>query len=132
MYKPPHDFQESSRFYVDGLNINLILSRATSDLDLMMREKSMDMNMNLMTERDDINHALYARDIHNLEQLFPAGLCNSGKQFIRHLTTLVLDGRLYDRWSDDTVLPLINLHLASYPTEETGGYTPMQHHYWCK
>ena len=50
----------------------------------------------------------------------------SNKQFIRHLTTLVLDERLYDRWSDDTVLPLINLHLASYPTEETGGYTPLQ------
>ena len=33
---------------------------------------------------------------------------------------------LYDSWSDDTVLPLINLHLASYPTAETGGYTPLQ------
>ena len=36
------------------------------------------------------------------------------------------DERLYDSWSDDTVLPLINLHLASYPTAETGGYTPLQ------
>jgi len=37
-----------------------------------------------------------------------------------------MDTRLYDSWSDDTVLPLINLHLASYPTAETGGYTPLQ------
>ena len=48
------------------------------------------------------------------------------KQLLRHLRTLVLDERLYDKWSDDTVLPLINLHLVSYPTEETGGYTPLQ------
>ena len=54
------------------------------------------------------------------------GCEGSGKQFLRHLTTLVLDERLYDRWSDDTVLPLINLHLASYPTEETGGFTPLE------
>ena len=37
-----------------------------------------------------------------------------------------MDERLYDAWSDDTVLPLINLQLASYPTEETGGYTPLE------
>ena len=48
----------------------------------------------------------------------------SGKQFLRHLKTLLMDERTYDRWSDDTVLPLINLHLQSYPTLETGGYTP--------
>ena len=54
------------------------------------------------------------------------GCEGSGKQFLRHLRTLVLDERLYDRWSDDTVLPLINLHLASYPTEETGGYTSLE------
>ena len=28
--------------------------------------------------------------------------------------------------TQDTCLPLINFHLASYPTEETGGYTPRQ------
>jgi len=50
----------------------------------------------------------------------------TGKQYIRHLRTLVNDLRLYDRWSDDTVLPLINLHLQSYPTKETGYYTPLQ------
>ena len=54
------------------------------------------------------------------------GTEGSNKQFLRHLRTLVMDERLYDSWSDDTVLPLINLHLASYPTEETGGYTPLQ------
>ena len=54
------------------------------------------------------------------------GTEGSNKQFLRHLRTLILDERLYDSWSDDTVLPLINLHLASYPTAETGGYTPLQ------
>jgi hypothetical protein len=37
-----------------------------------------------------------------------------------------MDTRLYDNWSDDTILPLINFHLASYPTQETGGFTPHQ------
>ena len=50
----------------------------------------------------------------------------SSAQFLRHLRTLVLDERLYYQWSDDTVLPLINLFLASYPTQETGGFTPLQ------
>ena len=50
----------------------------------------------------------------------------SNKQFLRHLKTLVMDERLYDAWSDDIVLPIINLHLASYPTAETGGYTPLE------
>ena len=50
----------------------------------------------------------------------------SSAQFLRHLRTLVLDERLYHQWSDDTVLPLINIFLASYPTQETGGFTPLQ------
>ena len=50
----------------------------------------------------------------------------SSAQFLRHLRTLVLDERLYHQWSDDTVLPLINLFLASYPTQDTGGFTPLQ------
>ena len=54
------------------------------------------------------------------------GCEGSGKQFLRHLTTLVFDERIVDKWSDDTVLPLINFSLASYPTSETGGYTPFQ------
>ena len=54
------------------------------------------------------------------------GTEGSNKQFLRHLRTLVMDERLEKSWSDDTVLPLINLHLASYPAEETGGYTPLQ------
>ena len=54
------------------------------------------------------------------------GTEGSNKQFLRHLKTLIMDERLYDAWSDDTVLPLINLQLASYPTEETGGYTPLE------
>ena len=39
---------------------------------------------------------------------------------------LVLDERHYNNWSDDTVLPWINFMLASFPTPETGGYTPFQ------
>ena len=54
------------------------------------------------------------------------GCEGSGKQFLRHLQTLVSDERLIDRWSDDTVLPLINFELANRTTNETGGYTPFQ------
>jgi hypothetical protein len=39
---------------------------------------------------------------------------------------LVNDKRLNDRWSDDTVLPLVNFALCSHETPETGGYTPFQ------
>ena len=54
------------------------------------------------------------------------GCEGSNKQFLRHLTTLVMDERLKERWSDDTVLPVINFFLASFPTSETGGFTPFQ------
>jgi hypothetical protein len=54
------------------------------------------------------------------------GCEGSGKQFLRHLTTLVCDERLQSEWSSDTVLPLINFHLAAFPTSETGGLTPFQ------
>lgn len=54
------------------------------------------------------------------------GCEGSGKQYIRHLKALVSDERIAHKWSDDTVLPLINFELASYPTTETGGYTPFQ------
>ena len=54
------------------------------------------------------------------------GCEGSNKQFIRHLRTLVNDERVVDRWSDDTVLPLINFMMADYPTSETGGLTPFQ------
>lgn len=54
------------------------------------------------------------------------GCEGSVKQFTRHLRTLVLDERLYDDWSSDKVLPLVNFFLQSYPTDETGGYTPRQ------
>jgi RNase H-like domain found in reverse transcriptase/Reverse transcriptase (RNA-dependent DNA polymerase) len=54
------------------------------------------------------------------------GCEGSGKQYLRHLKALVADERLSHKWSDDTVLPLINFELASYPTSETGGYTPFQ------
>jgi hypothetical protein len=50
----------------------------------------------------------------------------SGREFLRHLRTLVLDERLKKKWSSNTVLPLINFYLCSYPTSETGGYTPFQ------
>jgi hypothetical protein len=54
------------------------------------------------------------------------GCEGSIKQFLRHLRTLVYDERMVSNWSDDTVLPLINFALCSYPTTETGGYTPFQ------
>ena len=54
------------------------------------------------------------------------GCEGSVKQYLRHLKTLVHDQRLINRWADDTVLCLINFHLASFPTSETGGLTPFQ------
>ena len=54
------------------------------------------------------------------------GCEGSNKQFLRHLRTLVNDERVIDRWSDDTVLPLINFVMADFPTSETGGLTPFQ------
>ena len=54
------------------------------------------------------------------------GCEGSNKQFLRHLRTLVSDERIMHRWSDDTVLPLINFMMADYPTSETGGLTPFQ------
>ena len=54
------------------------------------------------------------------------GCEGQGKQFLRHLEALVCDERTVDKWSDDTVLPLINFMLCSYPTSETGGYTPFE------
>jgi hypothetical protein len=50
----------------------------------------------------------------------------TGREFLRHLRTLVLDERLVHRWSDDRVLPLINFALCNFPTSETGGFTPFQ------
>jgi hypothetical protein len=54
------------------------------------------------------------------------GCEGTNKQIIRHLTTLVHDERIYTKWSSDTVLPWINFMLRSYPTVETGGFTPHQ------
>jgi hypothetical protein len=54
------------------------------------------------------------------------GCESSGKEFMRHLRTLVMDERIKSKWSSDTVLPLINFHLASFPTSETGGLSPFQ------
>lgn len=54
------------------------------------------------------------------------GCEGTGKQFLRHLKSLVLEERLVESWSDDTVLPLINFSLCSFPTSETGGFTPFQ------
>ena len=74
-----------------------------------------------------INHWFGVRHKVSLVGRHQSNGCEAtSKQLLRHLTTLVLDERLYDRWSDDTVLPLINHQLASYPTEETGGFTPYQ------
>jgi hypothetical protein len=54
------------------------------------------------------------------------GCEGSGKQFIRHLKTLVSDERMLHKWSDDTMLSLINFEMARFPTKETGGLTPFK------
>ena len=54
------------------------------------------------------------------------GCEGSNKNFLRHLRMLVADERLKHKWSSDTVLPLINFMMASFPTSETGGLTPFQ------
>ena len=54
------------------------------------------------------------------------GCEGTGKQVLRHLKTLVLDERLHDSWGSDEVLPIINFHLASFPTSETGGISPFE------
>ena len=48
------------------------------------------------------------------------------KQYIRHLTTICADINVKDNWSDPTVLGLINFAICSYPTRETGGFTPFE------
>ena len=50
----------------------------------------------------------------------------TSREFLRHLKTLVLDERIIHKWSNDTVLPWINFCLSSFPTSETGGFTPFQ------
>jgi hypothetical protein len=42
------------------------------------------------------------------------------------LKALLADTRLHNEWSSDEVLPIINFEMASYPTSETGGYSPFQ------
>ena len=54
------------------------------------------------------------------------GVEGTNKQIIRHLTTLVLESGVKDRWSENTVLPWINYFLNDRPTKETGRITPFQ------
>jgi hypothetical protein len=54
------------------------------------------------------------------------GVEGTNKQILRHLTTLVLESGIKDRWSEPTVLPLINYFLNDRATNETGGFTPFQ------
>jgi len=54
------------------------------------------------------------------------GCEGSGREFIRHLRTLVNDKRLVDRWSDPPVMALVNFALCSHATSETGNLTPFQ------
>ena len=57
------------------------------------------------------------------------GCESTGAQYLRHLKALCADERIIDRWSEDTVLPLINFAICNHPTPETGGYTPFQMKY---
>jgi hypothetical protein len=76
---------------------------------------------------DDLNMWLQIQPKVSLVGRHQSNGCEgSNKQFLRHLKSLVLDSRLVDRWSDDTVLPLVNFMMASFPTRETGGYTPFE------
>ena len=54
------------------------------------------------------------------------GVEATNRELLRHLTTLVLEKGVKDRWSEDTVLPLINFALNDRPTAETGRFTPFQ------
>ena len=54
------------------------------------------------------------------------GCEGSNKQFLRHLRALLADTRLHDQWSSDEVMCIINFEMASFPTSETGGYTPFE------
>ena len=54
------------------------------------------------------------------------GVEATNRELLRHLTTLVLEKDLRDRWSEDRVLPLIVFALNSRRMRETGGYTPFQ------
>jgi len=60
------------------------------------------------------------------------GVEGSIKQILRHLGTLVLEKSFKDRWSEDTVLPLITFTLNDRSTPETGGFTPFQLKYGSK
>ena len=60
------------------------------------------------------------------------GVEGSIKQILRHLRTLVFEKGFKDRWSDDTVLPLITFTLNDRTTPETGGFTPFQLKYGSK
>ena len=56
----------------------------------------------------------------------------TSRKLLRHLKCLVADERLMDSWSDDTILPLVNFQLCSFPTSETGGITPFELKYGTK
>ena len=60
------------------------------------------------------------------------GVEGSIKQILRHLRTLVFEKGFKDRWSDDTVLPLITFTLNDRRTQETGGFTPFELKYGSK
>lgn len=54
------------------------------------------------------------------------GCEGSNKQFLRHLRALLADTKLYDQWSSDEVMCIINFEMCSFPTAETGGFTPFE------
>lgn len=55
------------------------------------------------------------------------GVEGTNKQVLRHLRALVADERIKDKWSDDSVLPIIWYHLNSEVSSETG-YRPLELH----
>ena len=74
-----------------------------------------------------LNHYLGIRHVVSLVERHESNGCEcTSREVLRHLTTLVQDEEVKKKWSHDTVLPIINFELASYPTSETGGYTPFE------
>ena len=53
------------------------------------------------------------------------GVEGTNKQILRHIKALCMDERVKDRWSEPTILPIVQLLVNEYTHSETG-YSPLQ------